>query len=421
MNTIQARIYYGTLTNVYSKQDVALLSLYTLIKSQSEFTSKPGFLSNSELSALASYYKEYKNPIRTVTNRLNRLVRYGYIVKNRYGYVLTAYDTVLNNIHSLTPSTSKTGAIYHPFKTVAIPSTSDTRIIELLRMYYLLKQIDNRKEPNGLNSKPRNRKYKLPERLSIALDYLRKAGKYSSKNVVLDLLQQLQQVGLIRIEKHGFNYTDMTYNQNSYLIYDISRAKWNQLKPIARKVKTKSFIETLKAPRAKDVNVKSETVKVKAVCDLTARFKNFVKFNLYRAITRAGISKALNEILSDSDLKDKFLSEFGMDNIVIEVVEKKGYDIDAHRDLRNYSYTVQHAQLVDRGGNYNGELLVSYSTALEQAKEKRKDYYFNLYTSKVKIEDDFGSGIEDIEDYQMILNASLEKVYGRNYFPFLAI
>jgi len=394
---MRAKFYYATLTQTDHEQ-VGYNNAYTLLKAQCENISrKPGFLSIKEVPALCA---KYNIPKSTLYKRLSMLVSAGYIRKTKFGYILTSTRFVNPNLNNITPSKAKrTGRHYYPCASISIPETNDLRILELVRMYLLLCQIRNRKsEMNGryvTNSK--HKKSNVPEKIKIALEYLRLNGKYNSKITVNNLLEDLQNVNLLKISKGKFNTDSLWYDTNEYTILPFKNAVWSNLyKPTNRDLFLKSLQDIKPAKRIKKA---STTAKKPAKSTLTPIEQKFIDFlevgksvlvvngfipyaYLNKKIRKNMIPNVLNKILSDDGMKKIFLSQFTLDNVRLNVTKKVTYNPYAF-SYERYSdeYYEDRVVLVSNGGNYTGRLLTTHQSRLASAIESRK--YRNMNTSHI--------------------------------------
>jgi hypothetical protein len=427
------KVHFQSTTELHCNEDKSLYDLFMMIKSQCDFTNKPGFLSKPEIKSLST--KFYNNKTSTVYSRLNRLSRFGYIQKTKWGYTLTSTQIVLNNLTNFKLSKTKAGNHYHPYAKIEVPDTSDTSIIELLKLYYLLRQKNNREQKsNGINVKRSDyASKKHPERLRIALGYLMKAGKYSSKTMVDNYLRKLESIGLIRIARGKFNHNVNSYDMNEYTIFDESVAKWKVLTKTPRHESVEGFMKSLSIGITKPKKV-FKTTKIKTeITDLQKRFINFIERVLNRKIRTNWISKYLNSVLSDNNLKALFLSEFEIDNVMVNTKHRSIYDRYASGDHRNTTYCISVPHLVEKGGNYNGETLTSYDQALSDTKNKRIEFLFfkvastisyvntsgDTITTRGIFDETGGDIIEDVEDYYIVLDTLREHYYGdwKHYVP----
>lgn len=427
------KVHFQSTTELHCNEDKSLYDLFMMIKSQCAFTNKPGYLSRNEIKTLSS--KFYSNKISTVYSRLNRLSRFGYIQKTKWGYTLTSTLTVLNNLTNFKLSKTKAGNAYHPYAKIDVPDTSDTSIIELLKLYYLLRQKNNREQKsNGINVKGSDyASKKHPERLRIALKYLMKAGKYSSKTMVDNYLRKLESIGLITISRGKFNHAENSYDMNEYTIFDESKANWKVLTKTERYQSHEHFMLSLSnGIRKLKKAFKIKKAKVEKT-ELQKRFIAFVERVLCKKIRTNWISKYLNTILSDDDLKRKFLTEFNTDNVMVNTMHRKIYDRYANANHRETTYCVSVPHLVENGGNYTGDTLKSYDQSLQMATDKRLGLLFDKVSSTISyvntsgelvstkgIFDETGADIiEDIDDYYIVLDTLREQYFGdwKHYEP----
>jgi hypothetical protein len=404
------RIYYQSLTELHSNEEKSLFDYYIVLKSQTAFTAKPGFLTTAEIGTLAN--KFYHGKRSTVDYILKKLTRFGYILRTPQGYRLTSYKHVINNLTTFKPTTNAKGVVYHPYAKATVHGGHlDKRTLSLLRTYFLLIQSGKRtSHTKGLKLKTKTRtknsaNKNIPARIEIALTYLKKAGKYSSKTVVYNQLKQLETVGLITINKGKFNHAIESYDTNVYTVYPLEYAHWNRLRS------QKCLTDALPvAPKRKRVS--TPRVKVKRTI-LEQRFIDFVSVSMDKKIGKNSISKTLNSILSNEDLKKRFLSEFNTDNVMVQLKNKTLFDNRARGHHRtNYSYTVEIASLVETGGNYIGQTLTSYDAALLNCIQKRNQYLIDANINSL-IDDISGEiSIEDIDDYYKVMGDLKVKHFG---------
>jgi predicted transcriptional regulator len=385
--TIPLKIHYRTLTDLYSHQEQSLYAAYALLKAQCEgLTTKPGFLASKEIKTLSTTFQSSPS---TTYSRLNRLSNAGYIKKSKYGYTLTSTTVINNNLTNLTPTKNKKGRYYHPYSIINIPHTNSTHIVELMRMYLLLKQISNRKQykSNGLPLKTRNRKVRanqnVPERLSVALDYLRQAGKYSSKTVVYNLLKDLEEINLLKITKGKFNNTRyLYYDTNEYELFHLKTAKWNLLNPVLDNKSniSKPVLETKLTHIVKKKKPVLSATEQKFI-DFIEVGKSVLVANgflsycfLNKKIRKNMIPNVLIKLLSDDQMREIFLTQFKKENVMFNRKCRVAVDVKANIYERyTNEYWTDDVVLVDNDGNWNGGLLTSHSERLLDAYEQRRN------------------------------------------------
>jgi hypothetical protein len=383
---LNVKIHYRTLTDLYSTEDQSLYNAYTLLKAQCEgLTHKPGFLNRSEIKKLTTSYNASPS---TIYGRLNKLAQYGYIQKSNYGYTLTSTNHINNNLNNLKQSKTKTGRLYHPYASIQIPMTNNIRVIELTRAYLLLKQIFNRKsERNGLNVK--NLKSKnAPETITIALEYLRKAGKYNSKMTVSKLMDDLQTVGLLKIKKGKFNniYCDW-YDTNQYEIMPFKNAVWSRL-PNSKKIKPiftpfKGKLDSILKKKTTLTDVEKGFINFIEMGKSVLVVNGFIPYSfLTKKIRKNMIPNILNKVLADEQMKNIFLSVFKKENVMLLPKSKVAYDSKGNSfDRYSNTYYIDNVVLVDQGGNYSGRVLSTHEERLNEAIQQRIDLRRYEYTS----------------------------------------
>jgi hypothetical protein len=364
-----------------------------LIKSQCEdFTRKPGFIANNEIKPLANHIGV---SVPTLLKKLKRLSINGYIRKSEWGYTLTSTNTVLDNNLNLTKSKKKDGTLYHPHVSFDTNMTNDQYVVDLIMLYYLLRQIIARKnqKTNGLNvtTRKRNKIKNAPERIEIALAYLVKAGKYNSKTTVSSMLDDLQKINLIKINRGRYNEDVKWYDTNVYEVFHITKLNLENLYKRDSNADQDVINKSGEVIKRKRVNKASKPHEVKIKIALTPIEKKFIDFVwvgrsvlvangflsfafLKRKISRVMIPSLLNKMITDESMKNILLAVFKSSDLNLEKRRKSLYDSNAYVYARNFDYTIDHISLNENGtGNYqSGMKVLSYDESIALAKRNRR-------------------------------------------------
>lgn len=409
---MKLNIHYRALTELYSKEDRTLYSNFILLKSQTEDykLKKPGFVSKSELQKVADYIRVSKY---TFIKRLNYLHSKGLIQKSKYGYTLTSTKIVLDNHFNFTKSKKKNSEIlYHAHAKIKLNDViNDTYVIDLMMLYALLIQIYNRKIglQNGLNvqSRKRNKKNSLEMNISVALEYLKKAGKYQSKTTISKMIDDLQSVRLLNVKKGELNNVTDWYEQNQYQINHISKLNLSNLHQNKKKNNddiiremiayangngnaNSNITRTRKRTRKCKSKRKLKPHELAKIVETTAIEKRFIQLVydcrsilvvngilgyafLNRKINRSMISNLLNKMMTNEATKSFLLSKFNESDFNVEKEYKTLYDPTAFVYDRQFTYTVDKITLNDNGnGNYNSNMnIMTHHESMLKAKQRR--------------------------------------------------
>lgn len=357
-----------------------MYQVFQLIKSRSSLTRKHGFITRKEVQRIADSNKESKS---NFLRKLDKLVDAGYIVKNKWGFQLTSWKTINNNLKLYKYKKDTNGELtkktYTPFVKAVLPETNDVKVIEVIMMYLLIVQIHNQYQfrANGSKRDKRKLRPKFPENFALSADKICQRGNYNSKMEVWRLLNFLENVGLADIDR-GAKVAG-SYNECSTItLYPLYKASWNNLYKSRRAPSLRQQIESIPKPvKTKRVLLKPSEKKVKKVVEyssvenllykcLNAGMQDILvdedvlsyayktKAGKRRKVIKSQFSEILVHVLNDKDLRNILMTVFKPENFLI--TEKEGSYFDSNPDTfakdRYKFFKYHHVQLVEAGGNF---------------------------------------------------------------------
>jgi len=190
---------------------------------------KDGFIAKHEIKSLANANGESNaNTLR----KLRTLADHGYIIDNGWGYVLTSTKVINNNLNLYSNRKTNAGTrLVCPFIKA---DANDLKQIEFIKFYFLIQQINDRYKFVSNGRRTSNlKKIKAPDMFQLSIDKIVERGQYTNKMSVWRMINQLENVGLICVQrgkKNDSGYIDC----NMYRLFPLERANWNNINVSSR-------------------------------------------------------------------------------------------------------------------------------------------------------------------------------------------